>query len=243
MNQNTILFLGDYDGDDRLQQATRGAVLEAAAARRTVVNTRWMDGEHLALYPGMVAECSAVVLAPPPSRRGARPLPDAMLVALTMVRTRKLPFLATGEYHGLVFVELARERLGMRGAGNSLLDERTPDPVVHRVFAPQSGNPRREVELEIQPHPLLDPWYGDRRRVTEVTDIRSGLNPDYASAIFEAGLVPVGVDRQDGRPYLHVLEDHPFHVTAAFLPQLRSSKNHPHPLFSALLEASLAASA
>jgi CTP synthase len=239
MQQNTILFLGKYEGENATQAATRKAVLDAAAFHRTVLNTRWMGPDSLTLYPGMVAEAAGVILAPP-QKRGPSALSESMLAALTVVRETGLPFLATGESHGLVFIEAARSLLGLANAGSAAFDAEVPDPIVHELPSVQGADGLHEVELELADDDLLGPLYADIDRVVEQTDIVSGLNPDYAARITDLGFRTAAKDRQGGRPYLHVLEGHPFHVTAAFLPQFCRDPGAPHPLFRGLVAACLA---
>lgn len=239
MRHNTILFLGEYDGENPVHDATRKAVLHAATEHQVVLNTRWMGPDNLALYPGMVAESSGIVLAPAHTR-GPKVLSESMLSALTVVRESGLPFLATGESHGLVFIEAARKLLGLEDAGSTVFDESVVDPVVHHLPASEENEALHEVELELSDDDLVGPLYAGTDRVVEQTDIVSGLNPDYAARITDAGFRTVGRDLHGGRPYLHVLEGHPYHVTAAFLPQLGSEDGAPHPLFRGLVAACLA---
>ncbi|MAG32757.1 MAG: hypothetical protein CL908_17895 [Deltaproteobacteria bacterium] len=240
MRQNTVLFLGDFDSGSPVHTATRAAVLDAGAAHGAVLNTRWMGPEHLALYPGMVAECHAVVLVPSAANAPKAP-PEPILPALTMVRERGLPFLGTGEAHGLVFIEAAREILGIQDAGTALYDSSVAHPVVHRIPWPEEDEATtHEIEIDLTTDSDGPNPYDAIERVVETTDVVSGLNPDYAQVIVEAGFRPAGRDRQGGRPYLHVLEQHPYHVTAAFLPQVRSTSEAPHPLFLGLVAACLA---
>jgi len=235
MRRNTVLFLGKFDSGDTLHEATRVAVLDAAAARGVLLNTRWMGPERLTLYPGMVAESAAVVLAPPAP--GSSPsFPEQMIPALTVVREKGIPFLATGENHGLVFLEAARQLLGLQAVAGTSSDEPDQDPVVHRLpRTDEMLSDLHNVELEFDPDAPSP--YGDTQRVNETTNIQHGLNPDYATRMVEAGFRVLARDRNDSRPYLHVLEEHPFHMTAAFLPQLQNSQAAPHPLIAGLVEA------
>lgn len=241
MRQYTILILGDHDSENEVHAATREAVLHAAAgsARDAVVNTRWLGVDDLQLYPGIVAEAAGVVLAPP-GPRSPRILPVPKIRSLSLIRERDLPLLATGESHGLVLVELAREVLGLRNAGSTRFEEDLEHPVVSAVSTRHEGPVRpHPIEIEVLPDPLVAPLYGGPGRYPEVTDLAYGLNPDYAGALASAGLRTAGVDPHGGRPYLQVLDGRRFHVTAAYLPQLRSRFGAPHPLFSGLMAAAL----
>lgn len=240
MRQHTILILGDHDTEFRTHEATREAVRHAAEAAGAVVNTRWLGADDLQLYPSLVAEASGVILAPP-GPRSPKVLPVPLLAGLTTVRTRDLPFLATGESHGLVLIELAREVLGLPGANSTRFEEEAIDPVVHAIGGRTDGPAHpREIQVQILEDPLVTPLYGKPGRVTETTDVHHGLNPDYVSALAESGLRTAAADPNGGRPFLHVLGDRRFHVSAAFLPQLRSKRGAPHPLFKGLLVAASA---
>lgn len=240
MRQLTVLILGSYDGQSAVHQATRSAIHHAAGMADMVVNTRWMGPDDVLLYPGLVAEAQAVLLAPP-AERPYRRVPTALLAALKTVREQDLPFLATGESHGLVYLELAQNVLGMSEAGGADLDPEDGDRVLHQLFLSEGASPRRlkvrEVELEVVPGGPVAELYGASTRVTEKTDAVNGLNPDYAAALEEAGLRAGLLRREDQRPFLHALESRRYHVTAAFLPQLRSNRDEPHPLLAGLLTA------
>ena len=64
------------------------------------------------------------------------------------------------------------------------------------------------------------------------------LNPDFVAPLAEAGLVVTGTD-QDGEPRVIELRDHPFAVGTLFVPQVRSTPEHPHPLVLAFVEATV----
>ena len=237
MVNRTILILGEHDPGYDLHQATREAVLHAAGAQAIVANTRWMGAEDVLLYPGLVAEADAVILAPdrpaPPTE-----LPVAILQAIRDVRERGRPFLATGSAHGLVLLEAARNLGGLGAADSVEFCSDTAVPVIHRLGKRELGESdaagRRRVTLE-RVHPEIA---GEGLAAgVEITDIRFGLNPDYAPLVESTGLVPVLVDRHGGRPYLQVRPGGVLHAVAAYLPQLRSRAGAPHPLFRALLQA------
>lgn len=231
MRHDTILFLGDFCGENALHAATRNAALHAAQAARVVLNTRWMGAADLALYPGMVDESAGVVLAPP--RDG---LPGAgiepLLMALRTVRESGIPFLATGSSHGLVFVEAARTLLGLEGA------ERDGDSVLAALPSLDGDSREIDPELALDGTPLERLFEGHDSGI-ERTDSKFGLDPDHARRIEGTGFRTVARDRRDGRPCLHVLEGHPYHVTAGYLPQFGSSPEAPHPLFRGLVAACL----
>jgi CTP synthase (UTP-ammonia lyase) len=75
--------------------------------------------------------------------------------------------------------------------------------------------------------------------VTEEFACNYGLNPAYQERLTAGDLRPVGFDAQGDLRMVELL-GHPFFVATLFLPQVRSSPGHPHPLIAAFLSAAQA---
>lgn len=80
--------------------------------------------------------------------------------------------------------------------------------------------------------------YG-RSRVRESFYCRYGLNPAYRDPLEAAGLIVSGVD-DDGDVRIVEMRDHPFFMGTLFIPQVRSTREHPHPVLLAFLTAARA---
>ena len=63
-----------------------------------------------------------------------------------------------------------------------------------------------------------------------------GLNPDYLDD-FQAGEMVVSGRDAEGEPRIIELPDLRFFVATLFVPQTRSTREHPHPLVAAFLNA------
>ena len=236
MRQLTFLILGIFDSSNPTHLATRDALHHAAGKAGVVANTRWMGPDDVGFYPGLVADSSAVILAPDTAGPG-RPLPRAFLETLQKVREKKIPFLATGNPHALVLVELARNLLDIEDAGGECIGVEGTHAVVTPIeglHSPDHPQPSR-IEM-IYPDPdLCREIFGRDLPVHEETDVRCGLDPDYAAALEEKGLQPLALEKHSRRPLLFRLRDHPCHLTAGYLPQLSSTPETPHPIFETLL--------
>ena len=231
MTFKQVLILGEYDAGLDVHVALQETVAAAAERRGAVVNTRWLGSDDLALRPGAAAEADGVILAPRSSRPN-RSLPVPILAALRIVRDRKIPFLATGDSHDLVLIEVARNVLGMERAGSTYFDEDCAEPVVKELTQP--GRPitnRRPklMDVDVKDDATLREFLPSGRR-EEAARLTHVLNPDYAYALEEAGLRIAGVDAVTGRPCLWCLDQSPWHVTASFLPQSTGGPEDPHPL-------------
>ncbi|MGC8488562.1 MAG: hypothetical protein ACP5QO_10140 [Clostridia bacterium] len=80
--------------------------------------------------------------------------------------------------------------------------------------------------------------YG-RSRVRESFYCSYGLNPAYRGPLEAAGLVVSGVD-DDGDVRIVEMRDHPFFLGTLFIPQVRSTRQDPHPVLLAFLAAARA---
>jgi CTP synthase len=234
MSHKTILIIGDFEAGLGAHERLLEAIEHASAAEEVVVNTRWVGSDHLAARPHLVAEAAGVVLAPR-AKHSYRVFPEPIVQALRLVRERNVPFLATGDSHDLVIVEVARNVMGMKDAGSRFYDEDATDPVVKELPARRTETRRTAtLDLLVRKDKVLDGFLPPQRR-EEVLDLLQGINLDYASALEEAGLRPAGFDAVNNRPFLFVYEPNRWHVTAAFLPQWASRPGRPHGLFSGLV--------
>lgn len=236
MRGMTILISGRYDGEEAVHAATRDAILGAAHALGAVVNTRWLGEEELGLYPGLVRECAGLVVAPGGPDVPREPA-HARLETLRVARETGLPVLATGAGHALALIELARNAAHLEGAGAQGWPEAEHEIVRALDLPPAARATRiRKVALEAT---SAGRRLGLSPRFEARTDLRFGLDADYARPLEEAGLVPAA-RAADGRPYLHLLEGHPFHASAAYLPQLEAAETGAPPVvFRAFLEHAL----
>jgi CTP synthase len=232
MTLKTILIIGDHAAGFRPHDRLLEAVEHASSAAGIVLNTRWVGNDDLAARPHLVTDAAGVMLAPR-APHTYRVMPEPILQALRLVRERDVAFLATGDAHDLVLVEVARNVMGMREAGSRFYDEEAADPVVKELPRRRTTTKRSGglLDLLVRQDAVLAPWMPASRR-EEPIDLGFAINLDYASALEEAGLRPAGFDAVTNRPYLFVYEPSRWHVTAAFLPQLASAPGHPHPLFA-----------
>jgi CTP synthase len=230
MTHDTILIVGDREADfaphDRLLDALEHASVDAGI----VVNTRWVGNDELARRPHLVTDAAGVLLAPR-GRRTLRVLPEATLRALRLVREQDVAFLATGDVHDLVLIEVARNVVGVKGAGSTYFDENVEDAVVKDL---PRGRRTATLDLLVRQDPVLAPFLPPSRR-EEAIDLTHGINFDYAFGLEEAGLRPVGLDAVTSQPHLFVYAPARWHVTAAFLPQMSSRAGRPHPLVAGFL--------
>jgi CTP synthase (UTP-ammonia lyase) len=92
-----------------------------------------------------------------------------------------------------------------------------------------------DVTVELTDGSRLQAIYG-RARAVERATCRYGLDPTFESIADEYGL---RVAARDDTGEVRAVEraDHPFFVATLFQPQLRSTLQHPHPIWLAFVDA------
>jgi CTP synthase (UTP-ammonia lyase) len=88
--------------------------------------------------------------------------------------------------------------------------------------------------IKIKPGSLAYQAY-EKDEAVEEFRCNYGFNRDYQDKIAGQGLKITGVDA-NGEARIVELPDHRFYMGTLFLPQLSSSKDHPHPLITAYLK-------
>ena len=81
--------------------------------------------------------------------------------------------------------------------------------------------------------------YDGAEKISERHRHRYEFNSDYQDRIQEAGMVISSVSAEEGLVEIVELPEHPFFIGAQFHPEFQSKPNHPHPLFSGFVKASL----
>jgi CTP synthase (UTP-ammonia lyase) len=93
----------------------------------------------------------------------------------------------------------------------------------------------QEHEVELVENSLARSLYPARSTVEDYY-CNYGVNPTYVQLLEESGLFVGGVDAEGD---VRVIErrDHPFFLGTLFVPQTRSTKESPHPVMQAFVEA------
>ena len=140
-------------------------------------------------------------------------------------------------------IEYARNVLGLDDANSSEFDVSTPHPVIdlmleQRAITDMGGTMRLgEYPCALAPNSLASQAYA-RDEIMERHRHRFEFNNDYrelfaANGVCFSGLSPDGILVE-----ITELQDHPFMLGCQFHPEFLSRPNRPHPLFSALIQAS-----
>lgn len=228
MNPTKILVIGEYNESFPVHPATDAALAHAAAAIGARLEGRWVSTGELQGddVSALLGDASGLWIAP-----GSPYLSLAgALEAIRFAREAGMPLLGTCGGFQHMILEYARHVLGFHDAEHAEYDPYASRLIVSRLACSLSG---RTLSITLRPDSLVARSYG-RPEVSEGYYCNFGVNPEYASLFRSGELAVVGSD-DEGEVRIVEHASHPFFVGTLFVPQMRSSPEHPHPLVVAFL--------
>jgi CTP synthase (UTP-ammonia lyase) len=223
-----IGIVGDHDPAQEAHAATEDALGHAAVNLGLGVEPTWIATDEVGDPPDELAGFDGLLVAPGSPYRD----PEGALRAVEHARTADVPLLATCAGMQHVVVELARHVLGVEDAHHAEYEPEGATLVVTRLACSLAG---QEQEVDVRPGTRAAAAYGDRT-VTERYACSFGPDPAVVDELVRAGVVVSGTDGE-GAPRILELPDRRFFVATLFVPQVRSTVVHPHPLVSAFVAA------
>jgi CTP synthase len=173
---------------------------------------------------------------------------EGMVAAVGYAREHQIPCLGICLGLQVMVVEFARNAAGLERANSREFDPASPHPVIdlmddQREVVSQSnyGGTMRlgTYPAKLRPGSQVAQIYGEGL-VFERHRHRYEVNPRYRSRLEQAGLACSG-ESPDGRLVEMIeLPGHPLWVGTQAHPEFKSRPDRPHPLFNALVSASLA---
>ena len=171
---------------------------------------------------------------------------EGKIAAVRYARENRIPFFGICLGMQVAVIEYARHVCQLEGATSTEIDQGSPHPVIclqeeQEMIKDLGGSMRLGAYRSIvYPGTQAYELYGQKKIITERHRHRWEVNGKYLAQLQEAGLVISSVSEDAGLVEMIELKDHPFFVAAQFHPEFKSKPNHPHPLFSGLVAASLA---
>jgi CTP synthase (UTP-ammonia lyase) len=236
-----IAIVADYQEDLPSHDATDAAILHAARSLGVNYATEWVPTDIFdTSTPEQVLRFSRAVLIGPGSPYFSM---QGALNAIRIARESGRPLLGTcGGFHHVV-LEYARNVLGIADAQHAEYDPKAPRQVIRALPCSLAG---KTLHVDLAPGSMARSIYG-RDQIEETYHCSYGLDPAYRAQLEAAGLRVTGVEAKNseagaesvGEPRILELPTHPFFLATLFLPQMRSTRESPHPLLVAFLRAAL----
>jgi CTP synthase (UTP-ammonia lyase) len=233
-----IAIVADYQEDLPSHDATDAALLHAARALGVNYATEWVPTDLLdTAAPELLLRYSKAVLIAPGSPYFSM---QGALNAIRIARESGRPLLGTCGGFQHVVIEYARNVAGIADAEHAEYEPAAARRVIRCSLAGKT------LRVDLAPGSLAHRIYG-RDQTEETYHCSYGLDPAYRAQLETAGLRVTGVEaggseagaESVGEARIIELPTHPFFLATLFVPQMRSTRESPHPLIVAFLRAAL----
>ncbi len=170
---------------------------------------------------------------------------EGKLNVIRYARENNLPFLGLCLGMQCAVIEYARNVVGLKNANSMEFDENTPFPVIDLMLEQKNvegyGGTMRlgQFECHIAPGTKAEKAYG-ARVIQERHRHRYEVNNEFRKQISDAGLVFSGLSPDGMLCEMIEYPENDWFVACQFHPEFKSRPESPHPLFSGLVNASVA---
>lgn len=181
-----------------------------------------------------------VLVAPGFGERGI----NGKIEAIRLVREKKIPFFGICLGMQCAAVEFGKNVLNLKGAASTEVSQQTPHPIIHlmpdQISISKKGGTMRlgSYKCKLIKGSLAYKIYG-KSVIEERHRHRYEFNNDYLSRFEKAGMVASGINPESGLVEIIEIPSHPFFVGVQFHPELKSTVENPHPIFTAFVKAAL----
>ncbi len=169
---------------------------------------------------------------------------EGKILAAKYAREHKVPYLGLCLGMQMMVIEAARNLLGLKTATSEEFNPEAKDLVIHlmasqKYITDKGGTNRLGLyDCKLTPKTKTAAAYG-QKEIHERHRHRYEFNNDYRQKLEKAGMIMAGVNQELDLVEIVEIKDHPFMVGSQFHPEFLSRPAIPHPLFKALLEATL----
>jgi len=228
MKHVSVAVLGEYSPDFKSHPSTDAAIAHSAALFDANVSADWVSTNNI--VDTLFETYSAIWIAPGSPYRNM----DKTLWAIQYARENNIPCFGTcGGFQHMV-IEYARNVLGFVDAQHAEYDPYASNLFISQLECSLVG---RHMPLRFDDGSRVSDIYGSLT-ATEEYYCNFGINPAHIPSLNSGPLQIVGSD-EEGEVRVIELPDHPFYVGTLFVPQMRSTESHPHPLVTEFLQAAI----
>ncbi|HKK76749.1 MAG TPA: CTP synthase [Saprospiraceae bacterium] len=203
----------------------------------TPVHSEALEGDKLTLEESL-NRFDGILVAPGFGERGI----EGKIRAIQHVRENKIPFFGICLGMQCAVVEFARNVMELEGVSSTEVDPKTVHPIIdlmpEQKNITQKGGTMRlgAYDCELKRRSKASKAYGSLK-ISERHRHRYEFNNKYLEDMEKKGLIASGINPETGLVEIVELRDHPWFLGAQFHPELKSTVEHPHPLFVAFVAA------
>jgi CTP synthase len=229
-----IGLIGKYIELQDAYKSILESFIHAGAMNEVKVNVVNVHSENITAEnaQSQLSGLDGLLVAPGFGNRGI----EGKIIAVQYARENKLPFFGICLGMQMAVIEFARNVLGYAGPHSVEMDPLTKFPVINMMeeqkrITMMGGTMRLGAyPCTITKDTLAYKIYGTTE-ISERHRHRYEFNNDYSKAFQDAGMVTSGVNPATGLVEIIELPNHPFFIGVQYHPELKSTVEHPAPLF------------
>ncbi len=237
-----IALVGKYVELQDAYKSILESFVHAGAANECKVNVHSIHSEFLdsSNVEEKLGRMDAVLVAPGFGERGL----EGKIVAIRYARENNIPFFGICLGMQMCVVEFARDVLGLKDAASTEVNPSTSAPVINLMEDQKSttikGGTMRlgAYDCRIEKGSLAYRIYGSET-ISERHRHRYEFNNEYLEAVENAGMKASGRNPETGLVEIVEIPSHPFFIGVQFHPELKSTPEHPQPIFVAFVKAAM----
>lgn len=236
----TIALVGKYVALHDAYLSVAEALHHGSFANHARLNIKWVDSEHLENPDEIFADVDGIIV---PGGFGGRGI-EGMISVAGYARDKGIPYLGICLGMQIAAISFARDVLGLEDANSFEFDENSQHTVID-FMENQSNEIKKGGTMRLGSYPcyvhdrsLLHMLY-QKDRIEERHRHRYEFSNKYRPRFEENGMMISGTSPDNALVEAIEYSDHPFYVGVQYHPEFKSRPNHPHPLFTGLINASL----
>ncbi|MCI1640504.1 MAG: CTP synthase [Bacteroidales bacterium] len=240
--QVDIALVGKYVELQDAYKSILESFIHSGAANECKVNVHTVQSEYIdqSNIEDKISGMDGILVAPGFGERGL----EGKVLAIRYAREHDIPFFGICLGMQMCVVEFARDVLGFAEAASTEVNPATPYPVIDLMEDQKSttikGGTMRlgAYDCVLDQDSMAYRIYG-KDKISERHRHRYEFNSDYLGKMEAAGLKATGRNPETGLVEIVEIPSHPFFIGVQFHPELKSTPEHPQPIFVAFVKAAM----
>jgi CTP synthase len=240
--QVDIALVGKYVELQDAYKSILESFVHSGAANECKVNVHTIQSEYIdaSNVEEKVGGMDAILVAPGFGERGL----EGKIQAVRFAREHSIPFFGICLGMQMCVVEFARDVLGLKEAATAEVNPSSPYPVIdlmedQKKTTMKGGTMRLGAyDCRLEKDSLAYKIYGSEF-ILERHRHRYEFNNHFLAQMEAAGLKASGKNPDTGLVEIVEIPSHPFFIGVQFHPELKSTPEHPQPIFVAFVKAAM----
>lgn len=208
--------------------------IHAGASNQVKVEVKMIHSEsiHPETVDNLLSDLDGILVAPGFGARGI----EGKITAIRFAREKMIPFMGICLGMQCAVIEFGRNVLGYKDAHSTEMNPETQYPVID-IMEEQKKINKKGGTMRLGAYPCSIRTgtkafnvYG-QAEIKERHRHRFEFNNQFLDSYEKAGMMLVGVNKEDNLVEMIELRDHPWFIAVQFHPEYRSTVANPHPLF------------